>query len=248
MKKLLAPILLLAAAPVADAADAPSAPPPPMMKISIVRGTIADVTHTSLTIKTDAGTDLTAAVNGQSKFAAVEKRSFSQLKSTDFVGITAVPGENGHLKAEEIHVLPFAVGEGQYPWDHHPSSAKPSSAMGSMTNGLVSAAHAAPAMASSMTNGSITPGAGNWQLNVTYKGAAMMNGKCEGLAMPGQPGCTGSATVDVTPDTPIVAIVPAKQADVKPGLAAVAFVANDPQGHAVLGSVTIEKNGVKPEM
>jgi len=247
MQKMLIPLYLLAVVPAASAADAPAAPPP-MMKISIVRGTVEAIKHTSLTIKTDAGADVTAAVNGQSKFAAVEKRSFSQLKPSDFVGITAVPGENGQLKAEEIHILPFAVGEGQYPWDHHPASAKPASSMGSMTNGLISAAHATPMMAGSMTNGTIAAGSGNWQLNITYKGGAMMNGKCEGMAMPGQTGCTGTATVDVTPDTPIVAIVPAKPEEVRPGLAAVAFVANDPQGHAVLGSVTIERNGVKPQM
>jgi hypothetical protein len=236
-------LLTLSAGVLLGAADAP----PPAMKTMLVRGTIEDVTATALTIRTDKGADVTAAFTPQTRFAAVEARTFSQIKSTDFVGITSVPGTGGHLLAEEVHIIPVAgLGEGQYPWDHHPSSGRvASTGMGSMTNGTV--APSLPAKAGSMTNGTVTASAGAQQLTVTYHGGELVNGHCEGRAVPGQPGCTGTAIVDVTPTTFIAAIVPATKDALKPGLAVVAGVATDDAGHNFLGSATVEKNGVKPQ-
>jgi hypothetical protein len=239
--RILAATLLVLSSSVAMAADAPP-------KTALVRGTIQSLNAKSMTIKTDTG-DVTAAVGLSTHFATVEKRSVSQIKPTDFVGITSVPGKNGHLSAQEIHVIPLAgLGEGQYPWDHHPSTAKVAGGMGSMTNGTVTTARKAPMMGGSMTNGTVAAGAGNWQLNVTYHGAGMVNGKCEGLAVPGKPGCTGTSIVDVTPATPIVAIVPYRHDLVKPGVYVVAQVVTDASGKAMVASATVEKNGVKPEV
>lgn len=230
----------------ATAAFAADAPP----KTTLVRGTIEKFDpKSSITIKTESGSEVTAQVTLASRVATVEKLSFSQIKPKDFVGVTASPGANGHLRAEEIHVIPLAgLGEGQYPWPHHPSGAAASSGgMGSMTNGTVTPASKAPMMGGSMTNGTVAAGGGAWQLNVTYHGASMVNGKCEGLAVPGKPGCTGSAVVDVTPATPIVAIVPWRKDMVKTGIYGVAALTTDSSGKTVLSSITIEKNGVKPE-
>lgn len=236
-------LLALSSSVAVFAADAP---PPP--KVSLVRGTIEKLDAKSITIKTDAGTEVTADVSLASRFATVTKLSFSQIKPTDFVGITAVPGKDGHLRAEEIHVIPLAgMGEGQYPWDHHPSAAKTSSGMGSMTNGTVATAQKAPMTGGSMTNGTVVAGAGNWQLSITYHGAAMVDGKCAGLAVPGKPGCTGTSLVDVTPETPIVSIVPYRHDMVKPGVYTVAAVLTDAAGKKALSSATVEKNGVRPE-
>lgn len=237
--------LLMGTATAAMAAD--NAPPmnAPPMKISIVRGTVESIDANTLTIKTDAGADVVATITPRSRFGIVEARTFSQLKPTDFVGITAVPGRNGHLMAEEVHVLPVVgMGEGQYPWDHHPSTSHASS-MGSMTNGSVEGVHTA--QADSMTNGSIGSTSGGSELNISYHGAEMVDGKCEGHAMPGKPGCVGTAIVDITPETAIAAILPGKLEDGKAGLAVVAGVGTDPSGHVFLGSATFEKNGVKPE-
>lgn len=234
--------LLLLSTAAATAADAPAMP-----KTALVRGTIAALDAKSITIKTETG-DVTAPVSLATRFATVEKRSFSQIKPTDFIGVTAVPGKNGHLSAEEVHVIPLAgMGEGQYSWPHHPDTAKPSSGMGSMTNGTVTTAAKAPMMGGSMTNGTVTAGAGDWQLDLTYKGAGLVGGKCEGLAVPGKPACTGTAIVDVTPQTPIVAIEPYRRDMVKPGVYAVAAVQTDAAGKRAVTSVTVEKNGVKPE-
>ncbi len=242
-------ILVCALSSATAAADAPSQPAAaPVLKPSLVRGTVEGINATTLTIRTDAGANIAATITPKTRFAFVEKRTYSQIKPTDFVGITAVPGAAGHLRAEEVHILPLVVGEGQYPWDHHPAKSRiASSGMGSMTNGsVVSASTAAMAMGS-MTNGTVMQGAGNWVLSVTYHGARVVDGKCQGRAMPGQTGCTGTAIVDVSPTTPIVAVVIGKIDDVKPGLAVVAGVGTDDAGHTFLGSATVEKNGVKPE-
>jgi hypothetical protein len=237
-------LALLLAASTSAMADTTPPPAPPPMKVSLVRGTVEAVDATSLKIKTDAGAEITAAITPKTSFNIVEARTFAQLKPTDFVGVTAVPGRNGHLKAEEIHIIPVVgVGEGQYPWDHHPSSSHETT-VGSMTNGSV--VKTGPAQEGSMTNGSVTGTGGN-ELSVTYKGSEMVNGKCEGHADPAKPGCTGTATVDIVPTTAIAAIVKGSNADAKPGLAVVAFIATDPAGHNFLGSATFEKNGVKPE-
>ncbi len=217
----------------------------PVMKPSLVRGTVESFDANTLTIKTDAGAEIVATITPMSRFAVVEARTFAQLKPTDFVGITAVPGRNGHLRAEEVHIIPVVgMGEGQYPWDHHPSATHASS-MGSMTNGSVAGMHAAAA--DSMTNGTVGAVSGAGELNISYHGAEMVDGKCEGRAMPGKPGCMGTAVVDITPETFIAAIVPGTHDDGKPGLAVVAGVGTDPAGHVFLGSATFEKNGVKPE-
>ncbi|HEY5339217.1 MAG TPA: hypothetical protein VIJ85_13505 [Rhizomicrobium sp.] len=218
-------VIAIALSSAVMAADAPA----PAMKPSLLRGTVDSFDGKTLAIKTDAGAVVSLPVTAMTHFAVVAKRSFSQLKTTDFIGVTSVPGKDGHLRAEEIHTIPLAgLGEGQYPWDHHPKTAAPSAMMGSMTNGTVTSA-------------------GAMQLNVSYHGAGMVDGKCEGLAVPGKPGCTGVAVVDVTPATSIVAILPGLHEDVKPGLAVAAGIMTDPAGHQFLTSATVEKNGVKPE-
>jgi hypothetical protein len=234
------------------AADAPS-------RTIMVRGTIQAIDTKSITIKTDTGTTFIGPIGLGTRFATVEKRSFSQIAPTDFIGVTAVPGENGHLKAEEIHIIPLhSLGEGQYPWDHHPSavtaggnmmmmSAKPQqTAMnGSMTNGTVAKSQA-PTVGGSMTNGTVSANNAS-QLTVTFHGAQLVNGKCVGLADPNKPVCTGSSIIDVSPDTPIVALEPYRHDLVKPGVAVVAVVVTDAAGHQTVTSATVEKNGVKPE-
>ena len=226
-------------------------------KQSLLRGTVESFDGKTLVIKTMAGASVPLPVTGSTHFATVVKRKFSQLKPTDYIGVTAVPGQNGHLRAEEIHTIPLrGMNEGQYPWDHHPSTVAAASAVpGSMTNGTVirtqatagnmmMAAH--PAQTGSMTSGTVTYTASS-QLVVSYHGAAMTDGKCEGLALPGHSTCTGTAIVDVTPDTLIEAILPSFHPDVKPGIAVAAGIMTDAAGHQSLNSATFESDGVKPE-
>lgn len=243
----------------ASAADAPTtAPAPKPPSFAIVRGTIQSFDGKTLSIKTTT-TTVTAPVGPNMRYAAVEARTFEQLKSTDFVGITSVDGPNGRLIAEEIHILPGVMGEGQYPWDHHPEATSQATVRaGSMTNGTVQPAKSSEGgmRMSSMTNGTVQPvmssagGPLNHQLTVSFHGSQVVNGKCIGRALPAAAtGCVGTATVEVTPKTFIQAVVPAKADDVKPGLAVVAFGLAAPDGSVTaFGSATVEKNGVKPEM
>jgi hypothetical protein len=226
----------------ATTAMAADAPPPPML----VRGTIASIDAKSVTITKADGTTVTGAISPMTFFAAVEPRRFDQIKATDFIGVTSVPGPNDTLKAEEIHILPIHVGEGSYPWDHHPDGAQTA---GSMTNGTVAVVHGgAPTVAGSMTNGTVTT-SGGMSLKVTYHGSAVVGGKCVGLAsMGGATPCTGVASVVVLPSTAIVAIVPAKNTDAKAGLTVFANMSNGPDGKPVVGSLVLEKNGIKPPM
>src|SRR5260370_32474746 len=121
----------------------------------LVRGTIASYDGHQLEIRTQAGELASGIVSINSRIFVIEPRTLAQLKSTDFVGVTAVDGANGHLRAEEIHIIPIAgVGEGQYPWDHHPDNVSAGAMRaGSMTNGTVQAAM--PSRMGSMTNGTV---------------------------------------------------------------------------------------------
>ncbi len=223
------------------AADPTPAPKPPAF--TLVRGVITAFDGTTLTVKADDGTTATGALGPQTPVAAVEKRTLDQIKPTDFVGVTSVPGANGHLQAEEIHIIPIHVGEGTYAWDHHPGGH--AKRAGSMTNGTVAPMRKT---AGSMTNGTVEKGETASQIKVGYRGSDMVDGKCVGHApMTPTGGCVGSSIVDVTPKTIIAAIVPAKAADLKPGLRIVGSTVQTPDGKTVWGNVTAEKNGVKPE-
>ncbi|HLJ52801.1 MAG TPA: hypothetical protein VKT24_05405 [Rhizomicrobium sp.] len=238
--------LIMASAIVLGAGTAFAADAPPAMPM-LIRGTIVNIDAKSVTITKADGTTVTGALVPTTNFSAVEPRRLDQIKPTDFVGITSVPAPNGDLMAEEIHIIPLkGLGEGSYPWDHHPEGAKPN-AMGSMTNATVATVHSASTMAGSMTNATVTSAASN-QLQVTYHGSALVNGKCVGLAaMAKEKPCTGIAMVDVMPSTAIVAIVPAKNTDARAGLAVFANMMKDKDGNPVVGGLVMEKNGVKPE-
>jgi hypothetical protein len=215
--------------------------PPP----SVLRGQIASVDATSISIRKADGTIVTAALGPATRFATVEPRRFDQIRDSDFVGITSVPGPHDMLMAREVHIIPWhGSNEGSYPWEHPPEGGAPAAGT-SMTNGTVAVAPHQPS-AYTMTNANVTASGGG-QLTVTYQGAALVGGKCVGRAAKaaGKP-CTGVATVVVPPATPIVAVVAAKPADAKPGLAVFAIAAGKPDGQLVAASVIFEKNGVKP--
>ena len=237
----------VAAAAIVLSSSAAIAADAPAMKPSLIRGTVDSFNGKTLAIRTDTGMVVSLPVTPSTHFAIVLKKRFDQLKPDDYLGVTAVPGTDGHLRAEEIHTIPLrGMGEGQYPWAHHPDNVAAAAPMtpGSMTNGTVMRMRATPA--DSATNGTVSA-AGASQLTVSYHGAAMVDGKCEGLAVPGHSQCQGTAIVDVTPDTVIEAIVPSFHPDVKPGLAVVAGVMTDAAGHQYLTSATLENDGVKPE-
>jgi hypothetical protein len=212
---------------------------------SVIRGKIASIDAKSISIGKMDGSIVTASLAPGISFATVESRRFDQIRDTDFVGVTTVPGPSGMLMAREVHIIPWkGLAEGSYPWDHQPEGARPAAAS-SITNGTVAGAHD-EAAEYTMTNASVTASTGG-QLTVSYKGSAIVGGKCVGHAAntDGKP-CSGVATVVVAPSTPIVAIVPSKPTDARPGLAVFAIVSARPNGRWAASSVIIEKNGIKP--
>ncbi len=244
VKRLYTPLLSLTvvggfvlAAALALASDLPAP--------SVVRGKIASIDSKSISIGRPDGTIVTASIAPTVPFATVESRRFDQIRDTDFVGVTTVPGPAGLLMAREIHIIPWkGLAEGSYPWDHQPEGVAPAAAS-SLTSGTVAVAHDAAA-AYTMTNASVTASTGG-QLTVSYQGSAIVRGKCVGhAAKAGGKPCSGVATVVVPPSTPIVAIVPAKLADAKPGLAVFAIVSAGANGKWAASSVIVEKNGIKP--
>lgn len=211
-----------------------------------IRGTIVSVSATSVTIKQPDGKVATAVVLPDVEYNTVEKRRFEQIKSTDFIGITSMPGPKGTTQAQEIHIIPKkGFHEGSYPWDFQPDGQKaPSTA----TSGTVTGIKDDPNSNYTMTNASVTASSG-MQLKVSYQGEAVVNGKCIGRASHAKDGkpCTGEATVEVPPWTPIVAIIPGKITDARPGLFTLATGFAYPDGKLTVSVFFLEKHGVKPK-
>jgi|PersoiStandDraft_1058852.scaffolds.fasta_scaffold14291_2 hypothetical protein len=97
-----------------------------------VRGTIEQVNGPVLTIKSRAGETVKVKMTDDTKVVAMVKASLADIKPGSFVGSTAMPEENGHWTAVEVHIFPEAqrgTGEGDRPFDYRPKS--------TMTNGTV---------------------------------------------------------------------------------------------------------------
>jgi hypothetical protein len=90
-----------------------------------VRGTIENVTGPILDVKTRDGAMVKVKVADNAVVRTVVKKSLADVKSGEFVGITAMPQPDGTQKAVEIHIFPEALrgtGEGHRPWDLVPNS------------------------------------------------------------------------------------------------------------------------------
>jgi hypothetical protein len=97
-----------------------------------VRGTVASLEGSTLTVKTREGPEAAVALKPGWKVAGVAKASLEDIKPGDFVGIASLPTAAGGDGAIEVLVFPPSMkgtGEGSYPWDLKPKS--------TMTNGAV---------------------------------------------------------------------------------------------------------------
>jgi len=249
MRSLLVPVPVLASVLLASLpSSALAADPPPAI---IVRGTIASIDAKSVSIKKADGSVWSAALAPDVSYATVEPRRFEQIKPTDFIGVTSVQGPNGSMQAQEIHIFSRkGVSEGSFPWDQAPPAdrgPRPNAAgPANLTNGTVAVVKDDATATYTMTNASVT-NASSMQLRVTYQGSALVDGKCVGhAAAPNGTPCTGVATIDVPPWTPVEAVVPGSASDVRPRLAVFAITTFDPQGKPIVLSMTVEKNGLKP--
>jgi hypothetical protein len=121
--------------------------PPPR-----VRGTVASVNGDTVELQTQSGEKVRVRLGDNTLIVGVSNVRLADLKPGRFIGTTAVPQQDGTLRALEIHAYPESMrgtGEGHYPWD-----------LGGET--------------STMTNGSIgtltSTDAGGRTMTVTYSG------------------------------------------------------------------------------
>jgi hypothetical protein len=110
----------------ATAAIAQTAPP------TRIRGTIAAVDGSTMTVATREGPKVDVTLNNPLTVVTVKRVELASITPGAYVGIASRTGSNGELRAIEVLVLPEAMrgaGEGHYPWDLEPGSM--------MTNGTV---------------------------------------------------------------------------------------------------------------
>ena len=116
---LIAAALVLA---LSASASAQQATPP-----AAVRGVIVRVApdREILDVKTRDGDEKTLWMPADAKIARVVAASLADVKPGVFVGVAAVPGEGGALKALEVHIFPESMrgtGEGFRPSISRPAA------------------------------------------------------------------------------------------------------------------------------
>jgi hypothetical protein len=114
--------LLLAAAPMAVAQDAPVR----------VRGAVERVEGDIYVVKARNGTEYKVKLADNAVIVALTKASLADIKQGSYVGVSGMPQADGSQKALEVHIFPEPMrgsGEGHRGWDLQPSS--------TMTNGAV---------------------------------------------------------------------------------------------------------------
>jgi hypothetical protein len=103
-----------------------------------VRGTIEQVDGPVLTIKAREGETVKVKMADDVKVVAMVKASLADIKPGSFVGSTAMPDEDGHWKAVEVHIFPEAMrgtGEGDRPFDYQPKSTMTNGTVGNVSTG-----------------------------------------------------------------------------------------------------------------
>jgi hypothetical protein len=190
---------------------------------SNIRGTVAAMTATTLTVKTAAGT-VTLALTPKTGFASASAAKVADITPNAFLGIASVPyGKTS--KALEVTIFPESMrglGEGDYPWDLNAAASH-----SSMTNGAV--AHSSMTNGSShsmMTNGAVSAKGGT-TLTMTYKG--------------------GTRTIVVPPNAPIVKLAPGSSKLLAPNAPDFVIPASTPKGPAA-AFVVVGVNGAVPPM
>ena len=229
MTRLLALALAASAALTVPALAAPQKP-------ERVRGIVAAMDSSSLTVREADGKDVKVMLDDTTRYAGVVKSSLADVAAGSYIG-TAAKGAGDRLVALEVVIFPPAMrgaGDGHYPWDRMADTtmAGGKATASTMTNGNVdSAAPAGGGMVdTTMTNGNVdaaAPQAGAKRLKVSYKG--------------------GQQTILVPPTAPVVALQPADRSVVMTG-AAVFVVAIEDAGTTTALFVAAGENGVKPPM
>ena len=122
---LVAALMLFAASALAQ-----NAPP------AVARATIESVSpdQSTLAVRTRQGGEQAIRLGPKTRYVLVAPAALADVKPGAFIGVAAMPGENGELKAMDVHIFPEAMrgaGEGFRPYDLAPGS--------TMTNGNIDA-------------------------------------------------------------------------------------------------------------
>jgi hypothetical protein len=217
---------------VQPAAAPPATAPQPGVPPQRVKGVIAafDPASETLSVNTPDHKTISVALQTATRVIYDQRRKLADIKTSDFVGVSALRGADGKLRAQQIVVFPETmrgVGEGQYP-------------MGDPSSNRL------------MTNASVVNVTGyasaNGSLALSYKGAtANPDGTCSGRAnTAGAAGCTGTADITVAKGVPVIGIVTGDQSLLVPGAAVSVLVHAAPDGSLSCPALTVEKDGVKP--
>jgi Domain of unknown function (DUF5666) len=104
--------------------------------VAVARATVESIAPdgATLAVRTRAGEDRTVRINPKTRFVLVVPATLADVKPGTFIGVAAMPGENGEQKAMDVHIFPEAMrgtGEGFRAYDLAPSS--------TMTNGNIDA-------------------------------------------------------------------------------------------------------------
>jgi len=157
----------------------------------------------------------------------------AHITDGSFLGIASVTQPDGSQRAVEVTVLPEEMrgaGEGSYAWD----LPNVNGGRSKMTNGTVASSRMTNGTVSSskMTNSSVTGQGGGSSLTVQYKDGAS----------------TGSQTITIPPDIPVVTIEPGHSSDLQPGVHVFVFAHRDSKGLLTADRVMAGRNGVVPPM
>lgn len=188
---------------------------------AIVRGRVASMNDTALTVTTRDGAVSVTLMPPVTVYTRLPA-TLADVRANTFVGVTSVPDPDGSQHATEIHIFPEALrgmGEGSYPLPQ--SGGSRSTARSTMTNGSVTAGGAASS--SRMTNGaaSVHPGG---TITVTYKG--------------------GVQTIKVPAGVPVSLIAPAHR-KLTPGASVSVVAMKGPTGALRSSTIFLSDSGAR---
>jgi hypothetical protein len=218
-----------AALPLVLAASAPAVSAAPLPNIH-VRGTIASVTASALTVNTNRGT-VTLGLAPQTKIVEAFPASRSDIKPNSFLGVTNIPGPN-NAQAVGVLLLPdaFRNAPANAGWDW-PAAGSGSS----MTNGTVELAshmtNGTVRPVSHMTNGTVSAAPGSGSLTVTLNYTSQ----------------SGSELVTIPPNAPVARVAFSSRSALKPGSHLFVFAANN-NGQLGAAIIVVGAPGVTPPM
>jgi len=227
---------LLAAAFSLQACSHKSSPPTPSTTSSpptapatpqTIRGTVQSLDGEVMTVATSSGS-VRIQLLPSTQVAAVVPSDRTEIKDGGYLGVPSVTQPDGSQRAAAVIVFADAMrgtAEGSHPFDL-PGAATASK----MTNGTVSSSKMTNGtlVTSKMTNGTLTGQQGGSSLTLQYKDGAS----------------TGSQSIAIPPDVPVVGVEPGKLSDVQPGVHIFALATAQPDGVLNANGVYASKNGL----